>query len=428
MLKSVKFAAQLQLKMLTKQDVKKTAKWARFNIEQLGPLYIKLGQTLSCRQDLFPQEFTEELSELRENVTPMEFDVVEEIVKNEVGDRLVNVQKTPVAAASLGQCHLATIKKTGERVIIKVRRPNLTKLVEEHRTFIQFLFAMQPAQQVFVKDFFDNMLEEMDYENECKNMQYFSKKFKSEYMIKIPEVYPELSTKRLLTMEYVPSQSIFETDNPKQTVKALMDFFYKQFFKNGIFLTDPHIGNMGWLEDGRVVMYDYGLVCKLPQNTKTLLTECMGDILMKDIYSLTDKLFAMGIFQPQTSRVDAVQFCKTIMDYVDTMEISNADHVAASNNVVLHNTIILLFKTVSTLESICKTLNPKFQMTNEIKNHMDVDFSQVARSTMEKQMQIPGEMANLQYEFGNHKKWIKDQMMILVAVQTFLQILHHLLF
>ena len=256
---------------------------ARLMIEELGPIYVKMGQLVSSQAAVLPAEWEQELVKLQNDVPPFPLEDVREVISSELGappeELYASFNPNPMAAASLAQVHRAVLH-SGQEVVVKVQRPNITDQVKAD------LGIMENAVKVYIRrsewardldlagilrEFGDNILAELDYGNEAYNAFKLSKNLESIEGVKIPKMYPELSTSRVLTMEYVHGVKISDIESietagiERQAIaEATLRSAVKQLLIDGFFHADLHPGNLLVnLETGEVTYIDTGMVGEL---------------------------------------------------------------------------------------------------------------------------------------------------------------------
>jgi predicted unusual protein kinase regulating ubiquinone biosynthesis (AarF/ABC1/UbiB family) len=288
---------------------------------QLGVLMIKLGQFLSSRADLLPEQALKVLASLQDEVPPEPFDHVVSVIETELGKPVDEVfsfiERKCTAAASLGQVHKATLASTGETVAVKVQRPHIEQLVAMDLSTIKFVIRVI-TRFVDVSEFIDLMAiyrefkrttyEEIDFVREAANAKRFKEMFKDDPTIYIPDMYDDYITKRLLVMEWIDgikindyaaldANHISRIEVAKRTVQA----YFRQFFVEGFFHADPHPGNLlvksgVTTEDGGPVIafLDFGMVGTLSRGMKKSLKDLFLAFLARDSRALVKALERLG--------------------------------------------------------------------------------------------------------------------------------------
>jgi predicted unusual protein kinase regulating ubiquinone biosynthesis (AarF/ABC1/UbiB family) len=286
---------------------------------ELGGLLIKLGQYLSSRADLLPQEALAVIASLQDEVPPASFDHVASVIETELGQPVDEVfsllERKATAAASLGQVHQAVLAKTGETVAVKVQRPNVDQLVDSDLNTMRFViwvinrFVDTSAYidlMAFYREFKRTTDEELDYRLEAAHAKRFRDMFKNDPTIFIPRVYDDYVTRRMLVLEWVngikindyaalEAAAISRLEVATHTVQA---YFY-QFFEEGFFHADPHPGNL-FVQQGTpdntpiIAFVDFGMVGSLTNSMKQALRDLFLGFLMRDSHALVDALRRLG--------------------------------------------------------------------------------------------------------------------------------------
>ncbi len=286
----------------------------------LGPVFIKLGQWLSSRPDLLPQPYLEEFSKLQDDVPPAGFKEVKGIIESELGkdiDELFDHFDTNcISGASLGQVYRARYK--GRDVIVKVLRPNIHNVVERDLKAIKVLlpYAIRfidpnvafSLESIFAQ-FVESIREEMDYTVEASNLKRIKHNLRDEPYVIIPDVIEERSTSKVLTLEYIPGIKItdlasLDSNNidRRRLVVRLHRLFFKMLLKHDIFHADPHPGNIAVKPDGRIILYDFGMVGRLDDSTRMKLIRLYLALIEKDPYRAVNILYALGALSPEANR------------------------------------------------------------------------------------------------------------------------------
>jgi ubiquinone biosynthesis protein len=359
-------------------------------LEELGPTFIKLGQMLSTRKDLLPEDILEELEKLQDEVKPFGSQEARQIISEELGkppgEIFDSFSEEPIAAASIGQVYKATLKN-GREAIVKVKRPNIEKIVEEdleilfdlagfleHRTEWARTYGIVDM----MEEFADTLRREMDFAREGRNAERFRKYFAGSREIYIPEVFWECTTSKVLTMEYLEGVKISEVNAIKESnfdikniAETLVKSYFKQILQFGFFHADPHPGNILVLKDGRIGFLDFGMVGALSDEMKALGTRLVMAVIRKDVDAISDALLDMGIAQKKVN-VDELKkdISRLILKYYDAPieEIRIGEtmtmmlQLARKYQVRVPSEIVILAKTLITLEGILAALAPDVNM------------------------------------------------------------------
>jgi ubiquinone biosynthesis protein len=278
------------------------AKRLRQALEELGPTFAKLGQVLSTRPDLLPPEFIEELSHLQDNVPPMTEEEVVKVMEQELGvpweDVFETIEPTPLAAGTIAQVHRATLA-SGDRVVIKVQRPNAREEIEQDLALLE-VFAEKVSQREGLKQVIDmgavfehlstSLHRELDFRQEAANIARMRRVLEGYGRLGVPGVYEELSTSRLLILQEIQGVPISRSpDVPerKEAARQLLESYYKQVLTDGFFHADPHPGNLMWW-DGIIYFLDFGMIGEVGPDLREHLMLILLAFWQQDAGFLTD--------------------------------------------------------------------------------------------------------------------------------------------
>ncbi|KAL4421257.1 hypothetical protein ABPG75_010548 [Micractinium tetrahymenae] len=300
------------------------AVWLREGLVRLGPTFIKIGQQFSTRVDVLSQEFIKELEKLQDNVPAFESETAVAIIESSLGKPLDQLfeefDPKPIAAASLGQVHVA--KVNGQKVVVKVQRPGLKELfdidLKNVRVLAQFLQKVDPKSDGAARDWvaiYDEcsriLYEEIDYRKEGANADRFRENFKGTEWVKVPQVLWNLSAAQVLTMEYTPGVKInrvSELDrmgvDRQLLAQRAVESYLQQLLNHGFFHADPHPGNIAVDAEGggRLIYYDFGMMGSIPQDIRGGLLELFYGVYEKDSDKCLDALVQMGVLVPGGDR------------------------------------------------------------------------------------------------------------------------------
>lgn len=255
-------------------------------LEELGPTFVKLGQLMSTRADMFPPEYLEEFKKLQDRVPPVPYEeiraVVERELKQPISEIFVSIEEKSLAAASVAQVHAAELAE-GEKVVLKVIRPGIDKKIREDIRLMYYLAkkletAFEVGQIIgfmnLVKEFERSIFRELDMYIEAGNTERFARNFKDSEEIYIPQVYWEYTSKSVLVMEHIEGIKLDRVDeieahgiDPKEVAMIGLRSFSRQLMEFGLFHADPHPGNTIIMYDGRVSLVDFGITGYLDERT-----------------------------------------------------------------------------------------------------------------------------------------------------------------
>lgn len=370
------------LRSVRKVDNKFIGNWLKSKLTTLGPTFIKIGQFMSTRKDIFGEDFTNELKELQDNVVP--FDLKAEMNNNTLSimDDFQEIDYTPLASASIGQVHKATLKN-GELVVIKVKRPGITETIKDDFELVLYLFSIfrklfdsQRVKEIEVlfQEYYKILIDEIDFEKERQNMKKFSTMFAKTPWIKIPNLYEKYSTSDVITMEYVPAIKIDNQNELKSLgfnraliADKLIESFIVQIVDNGLVHIDPHPGNVGITKNGKIVFYDFGMVINLDNKLKDNFNSFLLAIYEKDVDDLCKIAIDLELVSLETSDIGSFKnFLFFFLSYINTLDVNNfkvsyLEKIDSEQvNFMLSSKFIMLSRGITILEGICKDLDPNF--------------------------------------------------------------------
>lgn len=360
----------------------------------LGPSYIKLGQWLSTRTDVLPQPYLEVLAKLQDDVPPSDFSMVQGTIESEIGniDQVFDsFEKTAKSGASLGQVYLA--RYGGRDVIVKVSRPNIEAIVSRD---IQVLKSILPLATRFIDpnlkysveamftQFVETISEEMDYRIEARNIEMIRRNLIRDPTILIPELIPEITSKHVLVMEYIPGTKITDVAaldamglNRGRIVSKVHRVFFKMLLKDSIFHADPHPGNISVTPDGKIILYDFGMVGRIDSDTQLKLVRLYLSLVEKDPVRAVNVLIDLGTLEPSVNRYiveKAMEFSIRSLhgQQVDRMEVNAL--IDLTNKTMskfpfrLPKNLALYMRMTSILEGIYQHHKVKFNFSRVLAN------------------------------------------------------------
>jgi predicted unusual protein kinase regulating ubiquinone biosynthesis (AarF/ABC1/UbiB family)/nucleotide-binding universal stress UspA family protein len=277
-------------------------------LEDLGPTFAKLGQILSTRPDLLPPEVVAELANLQDRVTPLSEGEVVAAMEAALGvpweDVFATIEPVPLAAGTIGQVHRATLE-SGERVVVKVQRPNAEALILQDVALLDRL-AAAAATRPAIRDLIDleavaghlsrSLRRELDFREEAANLERMRVALEPFDRLRVPRLYPDFSSARLLVMEEIPGVPIAQAPDGQErraAARQLLESFYQQIMGEGFFHADPHPGNLLWC-DGRVYFLDLGMVGELDDDVRELMLLLVLAFWQDDPAVVAEVLVALG--------------------------------------------------------------------------------------------------------------------------------------
>lgn len=343
------------------------ARWLRREVEHSGCMYVKIGQWVSSRTDLFPQEVTDEFAALRTSSAPMPLECLERIV-GDLQQPFDHFDPCPVSSGSIAQVHTATLQ--GRKVAVKVQRPGLLQNLQRDLGLIKAV--MRPLQMSNVKMYddlvssLDDLLEtvnkELDFLAEAEHMRRFRDFFSESDSVLIPEVID--ATPHAIIMQYLPSKP-FSGD-----ASRLMELFFVQFFQFGWLHTDMHSGNMGLGPGDALVLYDFGSVLQISEDIRLCIKHLMVSYLNKNTSIMVDYMLEFGMLignPPPDERQMLEDFVSNILEYVEitdmsrfTSKMKEISSPRGAPTTVFKPEIFMIMRSFTLLEGLCKELDPNF--------------------------------------------------------------------
>ncbi len=368
----------------------------RLALEELGPTFIKFGQILSTRPDFLPPDFIKELEKLQDKVPPFSSFYAQKIIEKELNKPLKKLFKKfesePIAAASLSQVHKA-ILPNNKVVAVKIQRPGIKKTIELDLKILENLagflenrfyngWVYQP--KLIVIELKKAIEREIDFTNEAYNFERFRMNFKDTEDIKVPKIYWEMSTSKILTMEFMKGTKINEITqgkyknvfDAKKVAKRGAQAILKQILEDGFFHADPHPANLLVQPPNTIIMLDVGMVGYLDEETIFKIAKLLQAIIDRNIEKIIDCLENLGAVIKEVDRISFRQDLKELLDryfgvplkHLEIKKISeDMLKVMVEHHLVLPSSFVLMLKALSMEESIGKKLDPDFDMISTAK-------------------------------------------------------------
>ncbi len=362
----------------------------RQTFEELGPTFVKLGQLLSTRSDLLPEPFIEEFTRLQDNVQPLPFGVVQEIVERELNQKIEKAfsffDEVPLAAASIGQVHAAQLL-SGEKVVVKIQRPEIEKIIETDVSLLAFLAGLLEkyvpetrivGPTVIVNEFFRTLYFELDFIVESNNIVKIRENLVNVPEVVIPQVYRALTTHKVLTLEKLEGIRVNDLKaledagiDRKRIVEIGARTFFKTVMIDGLFHGDLHGGNLFILPGNRLGIVDFGIVGRLSQKARDQLASMIMSLLIEDYENLCYEYAELGTagasvdfdgFQREVRNTLAPYMGLSLAEMNAGKVLIEATKIAAKFNIKVPGDWMLVFKAILTIEGMGRTLDPQFDL------------------------------------------------------------------
>lgn len=368
-----------------------TATKLRCVIEELGPTYIKFGQILSTRKDLFDQDIIDELSKLRDSVEPFDTDIAKAIFKNETGleinDLFKEFNDIPIGSASIGQVYEGKLKNN-EDVIVKIQRPNIEETIKSDMEILKTIaVALKDLNKdididlvQLVEEFHAQLIRELDYNFEAINAIKFKKIFEGSKEVYIPTIYNEYSTDKVLVMEKIIGVKLSDTSKIKElgwSTKNIAEIgvrsLFKQIFEYGFFHGDPHPGNIFVVSNNCISYIDFGMIGIIDNKMLNFLNDIAIAISKRNIERVIHLLIDMNILHSDIDNSSFRQDLLYLMHYyydvpIEKLSISNILNemfrFLRKYKIAIPSQLSMLAKTVITLEGTARGLNPNFSISS----------------------------------------------------------------
>ncbi|QBA21407.1 AarF/ABC1/UbiB kinase family protein [Chryseobacterium indologenes] len=365
----------------------------RLALEELGPTFVKLGQTFSNREDLLPPEMIQELQKLQDKVETVDMNV-EEALESEfnisVKDYFREIQKKPLATASIAQVYKAVLLD-GSPVILKLRKPDVQSVIEDDLLLIKDIEKLISAYSEIgeklnlkqaISTFEKSLLEEVSLINEKNNIQQFRVNFKNNKETYVPKVYEEFSNNNILCMEFIDGIKVTDKSvllangiDPVKVSEEGLRLFVSQILDYGFFHADPHAGNILVKKDGRIVFIDFGAVGKIQPNDKEILENLIVSFVAKNSHKIVRSLKKMAIsyeipderrFENDVEEILNFVHSSSLQDINVQVIINKMKDILKDNRLYMPDYFYLLFKGISLIEGVGRSINPDLDIVKSL--------------------------------------------------------------
>ncbi len=378
----------------TKAVAQSTPVRVRLALEELGPTFVKLGQVLSTRPFLIPMNYIIELSKLQDQVEPMPWSLAVDILSGELGkpveDCFSEIDPVPIASASLAQVHNATLMD-GTPVVVKIQREGIKKVIDSDMRILydiaDLLYKNIPESRHYdpkgiVEELSYTTFKELNFLNEARNMEIFAENFKNEPVVKVPKIYWDYTTLKVLTMERIKGIKISRLEELKKAgfntqliCKNGSRLILKMIFEDGFFHADPHPGNLFVCEGGVIAPVDYGMMGVLSDSQMDELADLVVTAMSRDAGAIVRILQNSGIVPDDVNTRALEQDINELIVKYYHMDLSRIEMKTALDEFItlvqrykirLQADFMLLGKALSTYEEVGRMLYPQFNFFAEI--------------------------------------------------------------
>ncbi len=370
------------------------------DLKKMGPTYVKLGQLLSTRPDLLPENYLQALANLQDDVETVPYEEVQKIFEEEIGVKINKAfelfDPKPLASASIGQVHLALLP-SGRKVVVKIQRPGIRKkFIEELETLKNMADLPVTHSKVAKKYALDDVIEELrfillnelDYNKEAQNLVILKENLKEFKNLIVPSPVAEYSSSKVLTMDFIDGKKITSLGNLKKietdftsVIDDLVEAYMKQIIVDGFVHADPHPGNIHVTADDKVALMDLGMVAKFSPKIQEKIMMLLVGMTKKDGDDITDAL--LEISEYDSAKVNLDHFRKNINRLVMDSTSTNAEdmetgrillqmnRIAADEGIKLAVELNILGKVLLNMDQIVAVLTPKYDLQKAIRRFME---------------------------------------------------------
>ena len=294
------------------------AAWLRKSLIDLGPTFIKIGQTLGTRADLLPLAYVKELATLQDNVpafpTAEAFARIEAELGKTLSECYVEIDNEPIASASLGQVYRARLF-SGEEVAVKVQRPDLERIISFDVAILYRLIKLMNRLfpkanenadwEGMLREFHATVFEEMDYVKEGRNADRFRYNFRTWRAVRVPKIYWSHTSTKVLTLEFIRGTKVVDIDalrarriSPVKVNRLLVRTYLKQLLEDGFFHADPHPGNLLVMDSGHLAFFDFGMVGRIGAKLQSQMIDAFFHVIERNVQGLGQDIIDLNFLKP----------------------------------------------------------------------------------------------------------------------------------
>ncbi len=371
------------------EKARKRAKEFTDLLVDLGPAFIKAGQALSTRPDIVPRVVLEELAQLQDQLPGFESNLAMACIEEDLGIKkeeiFSNIEKEPISAASLGQVHKGTLLN-GDKVAVKVQRPGLREQITLDLYIVRSIAIwlknniklIRSDLVALIDELGRRVFEEMDYINEAENALKFRKLHSHNRNIAVPKIYKEITSKRILTMEWIDGVKLTELAavkklgiDPDRMIEIGVNCSLQQLLEHGFFHADPHPGNLLALEDGRLCYLDFGMMSDVTRKSRTGLIQAVVHLVNKNFDKLSKDFVELGFLSEEVDLEPIVPAFESVFSNALEMGVNKMDFKSVTDDLSgvmykfpfqLPPYYALIIRSLITLEGIALSVDGDFKI------------------------------------------------------------------
>lgn len=369
----------------------------RHILEDMGPTYVKLGQIMSMRSDIFPKAYCEELIKLRAEAKPLPFSEVKQVIEQEYGVPVqalfLSIDPTPLGSASIAQVHSATLKDK-KRVVVKVQRPGIRKTMARDIALMKkaihvLNLVSKTANALDFESIIEEMWvvaqQEMDFMLESAHMREFAQRNAQVAYVACPQVEEKMTTPHVLVMEYIDGVQIDQVKqlqalgyDMQEIGRKLADNYVKQVLEDSFFHADPHPGNI-WIRDGKIIWLDLGMMGRLSNRDRELFRDALRCVAANDIYELKRIVLTLGIVKGRINHSRLYTDLDDMVTKYGSLDFGSMDlgvfiqellEVSSENNIFMPSNLSMLARGIVTIEGVLSVCSPELNLMQIISSRI----------------------------------------------------------
>ncbi|MDR9430355.1 MAG: AarF/UbiB family protein [Natronomonas sp.] len=370
---------------------RRRAERIRDTMLELGPTFIKIGQVLSTRPDIVPPIYAEVFQTLQDEIPEDAGGDPKQIVANELGTELDPSALDPIAGGSLAYVYTARYRE--ERIALKVRRPGLKPLIERDLRVVRGLIPLvglfaTERQQYSVRnaadDFEEIISNELDFDRERRIMDEIGANLAADDRVVIPDTYERLSSERVLAMEYLTGRKVTDEDafddldvTPHEMATRILKVYLRMGLVDGVFHADPHPGNLAVTDDGRLLLFDFGMSECITATVQENIAGLYRALVRRDVDGMTDALIALDVLEPHVNRAKVGRVLELVIENLEgRAEITWRTIITELTTRLrafpfrIPPDVMLLIRVGTVGEGVCRQLDPDFDFLAVVRSFL----------------------------------------------------------